>query len=181
MKDVSRHYPKLSAAERAALTVEALSRQDSAEVDALADTCPEKTYRSRDAAYTFRLSEFNRLALVYEAEVLRLAIRVVALSALLTNARAKDIATPERCLAAYRDVIGRIKAWHDAWRQLAKLAGVDADTALRAFGICMTEIETRPGFDLGMEAEIVADPETLEAANRALTGHWQRMLEQLPS
>ena len=52
MKLTDKHYEHFKPSERIALFWDAMGRRDFPEADRLIATCPEKTYRMGDAAYT---------------------------------------------------------------------------------------------------------------------------------
>jgi hypothetical protein len=135
MKNIARYYDKLTATERAALTVDAFGRNDDVEAKRLADSCPMFNYRCNDLAYTMRLTELHRLALLYEVEVLELRCQLIAAISLIANAAASDYESffelPMQC----RTLAAKINAWHRAWRLFCAEVGFDVDATLSAFGI----------------------------------------------
>src|ERR1700712_2281172 len=57
-------YEQFTPTERVTLVLEAMGRQDEAEADKLARTCPRKTYTMGDAAYSDRLEAASDVMLV---------------------------------------------------------------------------------------------------------------------
>lgn len=176
MKRLARHYDKLTAAERAALTIEALARKDIREADHLADSCPEFNYRGRDIGYSLRLSETHRLALLYQIEVLSLAKRAMAAMAVFLQLTGSDPLRADTVLNTYHQLLAQIRAWHDAWGSLCEKIAVPPAPTLAAFGIHFDALERGERFIGGDED--VTDTVTEAEALDSLWELWKCALER---
>ncbi|MBS4032637.1 MAG: hypothetical protein KGZ63_14645 [Clostridiales bacterium] len=66
MKDkLTKYYTELTPRERFKLVLDALSRDDEDEMNRLAETCPQKTYRMKDAAVTDLVDSSRDVVLVF--------------------------------------------------------------------------------------------------------------------
>jgi len=168
MKNLARLYEKLTAAERAALTIEALARQDMEEADLLADSCPEFDYRAKDLAYTQRLSDIHQLAQFYQAEVLTLRVQLMAAILSMLRHKGGDAETADAMYTQVQILAASIEAWHLAWVMFCTEIGFDPDAVLRAFGI----------EQLAIPASKAIEParEQIDAAASLLSELWQASL-----
>ncbi len=174
MKTPTRYYDRLTAAERAALTIEALARQDLVEADRLSESCPIFSYRGIDLNYTLRLSELHRLALLYANEVLELSGRQIAAMYVQHHWQDSDRERSEQMADLVLSLVSRIEAWHLGWQRFSADVGVDPNIALKAFGI-----KEQLGNATGLFRDaITADPEEIDRVYTDLTDCWATVIDR---
>jgi hypothetical protein len=83
---LQRHYDKLTPDERFRLVVAAIARDDGSEIDALARTCPTKTYRMTDPDYTDKIQRAYWLLVSVEADLWRYGCALLWALTMMTQA-----------------------------------------------------------------------------------------------
>ena len=86
-KTIRKQYDKLSPSERFTMLLAALARQDDSERQALLETCPRKTYRMTDPAYSNHLSAARQLADMVTFDVITQAYLMLEVEYLLETTR----------------------------------------------------------------------------------------------
>lgn len=173
-------YGQFTAPERFRLVVAALARKDLNEVDRLIDSCPRKTYRMPDAAFTEATRGIHILALEFHCRLVRNQGAGLLVLALLIKLRYEgdDAAfdgLTDKLLAL--DVT-TVSIW-TAWTQFCARIGVDPDDAL-----LLTE-KTPLSFKSGVVAEfldkeiarehVAPDPVQVQHYLDMLNDYWVRV------
>lgn len=172
MKDFNKHYPSLSAPERAALAIEALARGDVAEANHLTQTCPQRRYNSPDLRFGLRLSTLHRAALIYQAKVLWLAVRAAVLLGQLAYGLEPGDARLDAAMLQLEGAMSRIRGLHAAWVAFCSEVGFDPEATLAAYGISFSALERGVAFDADREAQPGADPVSQGELQEALHEIW---------
>lgn len=89
-KAIRKQYDKLSPGERFTMLLEALARNDDSERAALLETCPRKTYKMTDAAYSNHLSAARQLVDMVIFDVITQAYLMLEVEYLLETTRDVD-------------------------------------------------------------------------------------------
>jgi hypothetical protein len=136
MKLTDRHYEQFKPLERIALFWDAMGRKDLPEVDRLIATCPEKTYRMSDAAYTEGVRAIHdcclhALLMIEQASGKALACLSMALATAIGESSDENEAF-SKSTERYEMARGRALAYWEAWREFCAGVGVDSDAVMRA-------------------------------------------------
>lgn len=171
-------YERLTANERLSLLIEALARRDYAEATRVRDTCPEKTYRMRDAEYSMAVSVLADLALLVTVFALENALRgftalgVLACFGVLDDeqqARQITDSVLEEAVRACQEYIASYKGVYAAWEQFCLSVGVDANAVLKA-----SLLDRFAGFFQSAGSEDIApNPDTAKSMIDLLNRHWE--------
>lgn len=170
-------YDQFSAPERVALVIGALGRQDINEVDRLIDTCPIKTYRQPDAAYSEAIRMLRVLAL--ETRVWLLEKRAAGGMVFALMAGAQDHMRDEtfsrlsdKLMAA--DVM-TISIW-TAWSSFCERLGIDPDAAMDPYDKPGIGLKRGLAFEfLGVTEELDPDPEVVERIGEFYARAWRKV------
>lgn len=150
MKDVSRHYDKLTPQERLALTVEAMARGDTVDSDRLFESCPKQIYRINDPEFSWRFSRLISLALMSLLDSYQTLAK--ANRALAAFARRPDDAR----LEAYVHYKTEQFSIQEAWKRFCDSIGLDDDKVFAAFRLDVSGLQrTRLDLHIVLNEEVV--------------------------
>ena len=130
MKDLSRHYVTFTPDERFRLFIEAAGRHDLQEMDRLNDSCPRKTYRSEDTAYTHRKLKFFNMYLAHSIAVAHTDTPALASLLMLVAFEGDEERTAllDDVEAAVVKLTVRRLSMNEAWRQFCEEIGLESDS-----------------------------------------------------
>jgi hypothetical protein len=176
-----RIYERLKPEERFRAAMEAISRQDLAELDRLNEACPVEQVRIQSLAYFGRLRGFFELSMLNGIWIRDL---IIGMWACITKMQCETQQVPDDANTEVSadsdsevhddvsdtlcDLVSRLKAYRKAWVEFCESIGVDPVKApLSYFG------EAQFTLELFEEIEIEPDPETYTSYSRSLREAWQ--------
>ena len=139
-------YENLTAQQRLVAVIEAFARKDKAEVDRLMDSCPKKTYRLNDWAFSRGLQKLMHMTLHVECMLYRKAM--VVMMALI--AEKDELIDP---------LLQSISDTQAAWNEALKTIGISTEVVQKANGFDPIFIE--------MMTELLPDPDPENVAKLA--------------
>ncbi|MDP2828114.1 MAG: hypothetical protein Q8O37_05865 [Sulfuricellaceae bacterium] len=150
MKDVSRHYDKLTPQERLALTVEAMARGDTEESDRLLESCPKQIYRINDPEFSWRFARLISLALMNLVDSYQTLAK--ANRALAAYARSPD----DERMESYFHYKTEQFSIQEAWKRFCDSLGLDDDKVFTAFRLDVSGLQrTRLDLHIVLDEEVV--------------------------
>lgn len=127
-------YENLTTKERIIATLEANARNDEEEKARLVKTCPKKSYRITDPAYTNMMESFYHLALVVESDMRGCALNFFMLYWLADNPRVAHEDAAELSVDLAPGKLMEMISIQEAWLNFLDEEGIPLETAAKAFG-----------------------------------------------
>ena len=133
MKTISnKSYENLTAEQRVRAAVAAVARGDESEVKRLRETCPKRTYRMNDAAFSDRLERLWSLSLAMECDLRGLTIRVLQGSSKALEIGDDNAEELDKVISETDEIIIEIASIDEAWRQTLEGLGIDLEDMNKA-------------------------------------------------
>lgn len=126
-------YENLTTQERIIATLEANARNDEEEKAKLVRTCPKKSYRLTDPAYTNMMDALHDIALVVECDMRGCALNFFMLLWLLDNPEYAEEETAERLHNLLPNTLKEMMGIQRAWHEFLCEQGIALDLADKAF------------------------------------------------
>lgn len=151
-------YDKLTTRQRILATLEATARGDKSEVERLIESCPKKTYRMNDTAYSNTINALHIAAIIVEAD-----LRGYALAFQMTMDKGKTLPDGTELDVRFLEMFASLQA---AWDEVTTGYGIPHDLADKALGF------SHPGVrmleQLASDTDIEPDPELIAKERETL-------------
>ncbi len=149
MKDISKHYDRLTPQERITLTIEARARGDIQEFEAIAGTCPKVLYRMNEPAYAEKMELLQTLSFIHAARFFRERGSAFAARVLFV------LAPTDENAKFYALRVSELLAHREAWARFCDEIGQDPGKVMEALAFpldgltdCWDRPDIKPNVEL---------------------------------
>lgn len=124
-------YENLTSHQRVIATLEAMSRDDTEETARLVKTCPKRSYRMNDAAYSDKMEALQDMAMAVECDMRGCALNFFMLLYLDDHFDHKKLHDASQRI---HDQIAEAISIKQAWREILEEEGINPSVIDKTFG-----------------------------------------------